>query len=269
MTSPSKLARRIRLQLGRIKYTLDCFTIALELFPSKQAVVVGLKSLQRGESTMAVVPLDFESAICLRVGRTATDLRVLRDVVGTRAYDVSFGRNPKWIIDAGANVGFSVIWLASRYPDANIVAIEPDQSNYELLSRNTKHLPRVHLVNAALTSFEGQGDLVDPGLGAWGLRVVPSGQVQQNLRTLATVRCTTVPAVMDEFGIGQLDLLKIDIEGGEVEVFNSSAPWIDRIAAVSVELHDRFRPGCARSFCEATQGFSHTAGKSENIFVWR
>jgi hypothetical protein len=40
-----------------------------------------------------------------------------------------------------------------------------------------------------------------------------------------------------------IDLLKVDIEGAEIEVFGA-CPWITKVRAIAIELHDRIRPGC-------------------------
>ena len=41
-----------------------------------------------------------------------------------------------FIIDCGANIGLSVIYLKNLYPDAEIVAFEPDEQNFQLLQKN-------------------------------------------------------------------------------------------------------------------------------------
>lgn len=73
------------------------------------------------------------------------------------------------ILDAGANIGASVCWFAFNFPRAHIVAIEPDEDNFELLRRNTEGL-NVELHRAALGARDGKVALVDPGEGEWGYR---------------------------------------------------------------------------------------------------
>ncbi len=43
---------------------------------------------------------------------------------------------PKLIIDAGANVGFASLWFLQRFPNTEIIAIEPESSNCEMLKKN-------------------------------------------------------------------------------------------------------------------------------------
>lgn len=66
----------------------------------------------------------------------------------------------------------------------------------------------------------------------------------------------------------RIDVLKIDIEGSEIEVLNHSKAWIDAVKTLIIELHDRFRPGCAEALQKAFS--SHTYDKSrsgENIVM--
>ena len=57
------------------------------------------------------------------------------------------------------------------------------------------------------------------------------------------VRAITMETAMREAGIDSIDLLKMDIEGAEIEVFESCR-WIRKVRVVAIELHDRIRPQC-------------------------
>ena len=58
--------------------------------------------------------------------------------------------------------------------------------------------------------------------------------------------------LLNEAGWTQCDLLKLDIEGGELELFDHAEQgWMDRIRTIAVELHDRMRPGCGHAFFRA------------------
>ena len=74
---------------------------------------------------------------------------------------------------------------------------------------------------------------------------------------------------MKEHGIGRVDILKIDIEGAELEVFDASSPWIHDVDTIIAELHDRLKAGCERSFANATSGFRHRWRQGENVYVSR
>jgi hypothetical protein len=75
--------------------------------------------------------------------------------------------------------------------------------------------------------------------------------------------------LMAETGTQNIDLLKVDIEGAEVEVFSTASTWIDRTEAICIELHDRFRAGCAGAFLSAVGDFPDRIGSGEYLLVAR
>jgi len=181
-------------------------------------------------------------------------------------YDSAIRRGERpLIIDAGANIGASTVWFCFTFPAARVVAIEPDAGNFDLLVKNTAGL-NVQPQRAALGSCAGTVSVVDPGLGEWGYRTVDSkdGAVQ---------RISAQELVQ---GLAQDGLLpfiaKIDIEGGERELFSQHVEWVDMFPLLIVELHDWLLPraGTAQPFlrCVAhrNRDFVHVG---ENVFSIR
>ena len=74
---------------------------------------------------------------------------------------------------------------------------------------------------------------------------------------------------MAEFGLDHVDLLKLDVEGAEIELFSDCSGWIDSVDAIVTELHDWFRPGCTRAFYAAVTDFPLERRNGENVFVSR
>ena len=74
---------------------------------------------------------------------------------------------------------------------------------------------------------------------------------------------------MRRSSIKHIDLLKIDIEGAEKEVFEHSSMWIDQVGALVIELHDRFKDGCSSSLYSATRDFRCVRSKGESLFFIR
>ena len=66
-----------------------------------------------------------------------------------------------------------------------------------------------------------------------------------------------------------MDLLKIDIEGAETEVFGDACHrWLGGVSAIVIELHDWFRPGCAAAFYRAVSQYSFVQyQRGENVLV--
>ena len=204
--------------------------------------------------------------IWLRPG--TSDVLTFKQVLLEGEYDFPLESSPQVIVDAGAHLGCTSIWFATKYPSARIIAIEPEPANFELLVRNLAPFPNVTPVNAALWSHQGVVAIDDPGTGTWGFRTAEIGDEPTSAET---VECLTVPDLMQRFDLDRIDLLKIDIEGAEKEVFSDigASGWITNVDAIEVELHDRFRPGCSRAFFSQVGDFKIELTRGMNTFVAR
>jgi FkbM family methyltransferase len=196
-----------------------------------------------------------------------TDVSVLRQVLLERQYDVGLPFVPRYIIDAGANIGLAAVFFANKYPTATIVAVEPDESNFRILSRNVRPYPRIYPLRGALWRQDGELMLIDPGSGHHGFQTVDTGRASE--RSQPPVPAFTVASVMKGMNWLRVDLLKVDIEGAEKEVFEACDSWIDSIGACMIELHESIKPGCVMAFDRATGAFSGRTTKDESLIVWR
>lgn len=172
------------------------------------------------------------------------------------------------IIDLGANIGLASVFFAKRYPNANILAVEPDKRNYAVLTQNIAGVSdRVKSILGAAWHKDGkifiQSDLADGSdLGAWGRRTVETADNREN--------------EVDAFGLssligkmrGDIDILKVDVEGAELEIFSQNASeWLPRVKLVVVETHDRFREGSDSAVRQAlSRDFVELPRKGENLF---
>lgn len=202
----------------------------------------------------------------LRFG--TSDLSACEQVFWELHYYADFKTSPSVIVDAGANVGLASIYLANRFSQARIFAIEPELSNFRLLERNVRQYDNVTPIRAALWSTNTTIDLIDPGMGHWGFQVIDAGQASAAER-IDKVVGITVDEFMNNHKIDHIDVLKIDIEGAEKEVFTDPSKWIDRVSVLIVELHERYKVGCSRAFYNATNGFDYEWMRSDNVFLAR
>jgi len=139
------------------------------------------------------------------------------------------------IIDGGANIGASVCWFAINFPNSRVIAFEPDPANFDLLQRNTEGLD-VELHRAALGSREGKVRLEDPGQGEWGYRTSAAEDGTVPLLSIGRMVSVAVAAGFSPF------IAKIDIEGGEADLFLPPTDWVDLFPLMIVELHDWLMP---------------------------
>lgn len=192
-----------------------------------------------------------------------TDISVLAKVFLEREYEIHLNRKPETIIDAGAYTGLSTVFLAQRFPDATIVALEPDAENHRLLRAHVAGLPNVVAIRAALWPSNQCVRLHDPGSGAWGYRVAAGTTAGDEVEGI------TVDEVMRRFGLRRIGLLKMDVEGTEAEIFRHAEPWLDHVDAIVIELHDEIVPGCTAAVAAATPRFVARRAGPETMLLER
>jgi FkbM family methyltransferase len=203
----------------------------------------------------------------LSIRLRTTDVSILSEMLRDAEYDLDLLDlpTPRVIVDAGANIGVTSVFYANRYPKSRVIAIEPEASNYQILTKNAAPYSNITCIHAALWKSDGMITLDDPGLGHWGFQTAESsGQAG-----LSQVHAITASTLMTQYAIDYIDFFRIDIEGAEQEVFENSAPWINRVGAIAIELHDRLKPGCSRAVYLATKDFPRELRRGETVFFGR
>jgi FkbM family methyltransferase len=145
--------------------------------------------------------------------------------------------NPKFIVDAGAHIGFASIWYAIKYPNATIIALEPEKRNFQMLLKNTEKYQNIIPINIALWNKNTFLKIESRKVENWAFQV-------KEIAGKSDIKAKTIIDLMVDYQINQIDILKMDIEGSEIEVFSNSDQWINSVRTIIIELHDRFRPGC-------------------------
>lgn len=198
--------------------------------------------------------------IVLRVG--TTDRGAFHQVFIREQYDwFDTAFEPEFIIDAGANVGLASVYFFSRYPKARVAAIEPDPGNFEMLTRNTARFgDRILRVNSGLWPECTGLKVVRKDLREWAFQVRPVAPGET-----ADFEAVDIETIMSRAQFPRIDLLKIDIERAEFELFkHRPLPWLDRVRVIAIELHDA---ECEKVFREALQGRKYTSKVSSETMV--
>jgi FkbM family methyltransferase len=150
--------------------------------------------------------------------------------------------NPSVILDGGANIGLSAIFFSNLFPSAKIICIEPDENNWKQLEANTKNYTNISLVKAAIWYKNEILNLANPE----GFSAGFSYQSENNDKG---VQGSTIQEIMAQFNLNHIDILKLDIEGAEKEIFeNGNLDWLDKTNVLTIELHDMYREGTAKAF---------------------
>ena len=217
-----------------------------------------------GRETERLVRID-GADVFVRSG--TPDLKVAISSLVQKEYQNIQCVDPKVIIDAGANIGTSSIYFARKFPQAKILAIEPENGNFKLLVENVRRYENVVPIKAAIWGSTDRRTIQNRNTGHWGYTV--SDAQGSAVSTGQQIDCVTIVDLMSEFEIEKIDLLKMDIEGGEKDVLENSEAWIEAVDIMTVELHDRICMGCDRAFYLATRDFERFEKHGEKVTAYR
>lgn len=227
------------------------------------AVIQRAASMKFGSGPMKLTSKYLRNPVFAR--RQSSDLLVFDQIFVEREYScLDHIGEARSIMDLGANCGFSSAYFLSRYPQARLVSVEPDSGNFAMLTRNTKpYDDRILRLEGAVWSENTRLNFDEDTTGQgveWGRQTRPAEDV-----ATAGVQAWDVPTLMSMAGFGEVDILKIDIEGAEAAVF--SAPdlsWLDRVKNIVIEIHGA---ECDRVFHEAVAGRDYALSRCGELTV--
>ena len=176
---------------------------------------------------------------------------------------------PKLILDCGGNIGCAAVYFANRYPAAQIYSVEPENDNFTLLKFNTRFYDNIHLVKSALWGKETFIRVEDRGFGKWGFMTF-----ETTADDPTAIKTTTIGKILADSGFDEIDLLKINLNGAEKEIF--AAPdvdkWLSKVKVIVIKLFDRMKLGSSYEFFKAVskyRWFFASAFSGENLFFIR
>jgi FkbM family methyltransferase len=135
------------------------------------------------------------------------------------------GMCPRVILDLGANIGTSTALLAARFPDAHIVAVEPDSNNAELCRRNVAAwADRCDVIEAAAWYQDGKVHIAGSSTSTYSVQ-------NDGLE----VDAISLNSLLETFG--PFDYVKVDIEGAERSLLAQNTMWVNSVRCMNVEVH--------------------------------
>ena len=161
-------------------------------------------------------------------------------------FDLPF--RPDFIVDAGANAGFSVLRFQKQFPGARIIALEPEPRNILQFKKNCAPYPNITLEEKALWATHTRLRIrsLDVGLNAFQVEEDASGSVE----------ALSIKEVMRRHHLPRIDLLKVDIEGSEKTIFShaNTKTWLQYVGMILIETHDSIEEGCTEAVKGALKG---------------
>jgi FkbM family methyltransferase len=235
---------KLFLRLGRAPGIFRCARACAQWAPLSLAYI-GLR------------PLRYPYLVLFRDGDrirldTFFDLTTFWSTFFCPAYPVQ--PNDAVIMDAGANIGTFTLYAARTAPAARIWAIEPFDTTFQRLTEtvvSNRLSDRVTCLQCALGDQEGEARM-------------PTSDQPSQFRRLVTgvgeatipVKVTSIEAIFRAQEIDRVDLLKLDIEGGEYPSILCSPPNVlRRIRRICMEYHPMF----ADELCSKEPLFAHLA----------
>lgn len=172
-----------------------------------------------------------------------------REVVSDLAHLLRDLPPPTTVVDVGANVGLVTTALLRRFPGATVHAFEPTPETAAVLRTRLGGDPRVVINEVALAATAGTASFrVDQHTHGGGSNSLLAHT--ENFATRAStdryrsveVATTTLDAYVAERGIERVDLVKLDVEGAELQVLEGAAGLLARSAIDVIASEVRFVP---------------------------
>lgn len=247
-----------------MKQELNFFIKHLYRFGILSGILIYFKNKRtRGESVISLKHYPHN----IRLRRSSSDIGTFHQVFLNLEYQYNIPSEPGFIIDCGANIGLASVYFKNRYPKSLVVAVEPEPSNYDMLLKNTQSYSQVECIRAGVWNRNAILKVEDEhSFGHWGFVCKEVSYESEN-----TVRAIAIDEIMAKYGQTEIGLLKIDIEGAELELFAANyEAWLPKTKVIMIELHDWVRRGCSRSFFSALLHYDFSVfHNGENIICIR
>lgn len=222
----------------------------IEYYDAKGCQVIKMHDKSLLISKVSKTP-SIEKKVNYLIRPNTSDLSVFSQVIENAEYELiinmiknfSQETNVKYVIDAGANIGLTSLYFKLYFPQSKILSIEADSNNYQQLKQNialNSLLKDIRPINKALWDKENEtlhikNDFRDGG--SWSKRVGYDAGHENS----ASVQSITLNHLMDEYEFDVVDILKIDIEGAEKELFkdpNFIKTISSKVKFIAIEIHE-------------------------------
>ncbi|WP_417735100.1 FkbM family methyltransferase [Rosistilla oblonga] len=198
------------------RYATDLLRVK---FGKRSSYSDGLRSIQLSGATVSY-----------RLNRG--DMQSIREIWLDEEYRLPDSAAPhRVLIDLGANIGMTSLWLTRRYGYETVVAVEPSAENAKLVRQN--------LANNGINAI-----VIEAAVGPVDGTAVFASSEESNMGRLdenaagVEVTVKSMESILRDANISDIiDLVKLDIEGGEEKLVESNLEWLSSVRRIVAELH--------------------------------
>lgn len=158
------------------------------------------------------------------------------------------------VLDVGANCGFFTALVLDRWPDASVHAFEPQKQLVASLQRfvdGNALSDRVSLNWTAVSNTEGEARFF-AGRNPISASLL-EGKMARRVKRVTRVPVTTLDRYCADPCVSRVDILKIDVEGSELDVLEAASSILPSVRVVFIEIHPP-HSSCA-GVCDRLNGF--------------
>ena len=213
------------------------------------------------------VVIELRNGLKYRIRPGTTDLGVINEAVVLNPYlgpgYLSLPRNAI-VVDIGANIGDFALQCARLCPEGTVYAVEPILEHCEIIREQItlNGVGNVHVLRFAMGESDGEEVQISVAGG--------KSSLYENVGPPETVTMTTLGALLSSNGIREIDLLKMDCEGAEWQIFPQAEPLLPRIRQICMEYHNGERTGSWFESWLAERGYNvrRSPGEQWNGALW-
>jgi len=182
----------------------------------------------------------------------------IMDAFNLGIYDNEICRNNKVIFDCGSHIGTSAVFFSITNPESKIYCFEPDKSSFKLLKENLK-LNNINseVYNYAISDKDGFVSFNSNLNASVSSRIKEGGNIK--------VKSKDIDTLMEELKIPQIDLLKLDIEGEEINVLEKLTNS-KKIKNLTCEVHEQYYSASELKRIVEKRGFTIYPDKEKEKF---
>ena len=171
------------------------------------------------------------------------------------------------IIDLGANIGLVSCFVAANYPRVHIIAVDPDVYTHIALEENLARLGMPYqIVKAGIWSSDRGIARLDADAMRTHFLPRAAGDDDRPDQVLPSV---TMQQLRKMLPVDRIDLLKVDVEGAETEIFHGDISWLDLVQCMAIEFHNGTRRQVDFDALMAARGFEIVADGPHTVVAVR